>query len=323
MNKTIKEIFAFVEPEMKQFREEFDKLTTSDVKLMRQILKYLFKHKGKQIRPLYVILSSGLCGGINETTYKAAALIELLHTATLVHDDVVDEAEKRRGFFTINSLWKNKAAVLVGDYLLAKGLLIALDNNYFDMLKIVSEATRQMSEGEILQMQKSRKWEIDEKVYYEIISKKTASLFAVCFQLGGLANNADAETLKKLNEIGINIGIAFQIKDDLLDFEENNNKNAFADLKEQKLTLPLIHALSNSDYFEKLKFTIKIKRFKKQTHKSKEIVEWLKSKNSLAYSENEMNKFAIKAIDLINEFPENEYRESIKNTINFILNRNY
>jgi len=323
MNKTINEIFAFVEPEMKQFRVEFDKLTTSDVKLMSQILKYLFKQKGKQIRPLYVILSSGMCGEINEISYKAAALIELLHTATLVHDDVVDEAEKRRGFFTINSLWKNKAAVLVGDYLLAKGLLIALDNNYFEMLKIVSVATRQMSEGEILQMQKSRKWEIDETVYYEIISKKTASLFAVCFQLGGLANNADTETLKKLYDIGINIGIAFQIKDDLLDFEENTNKNAFADLKEQKLTLPLIHALNNSNSFEKLKFSIKIKKFKKQTHKSKEIVDWLKSKNSLNYAEKEMSKFAIKAIEIINEFPENQYRESIKNTINFILNRNY
>lgn len=323
MSNTINEIFASVAPEMKKFRDEFNELTTSDIKLMDKILKYLFKHQGKQIRPLYVILTSGMCGEINETSYKAAALIELLHTATLVHDDVVDEAEKRRGFFTINSLWKNKAAVLVGDYLLAKGLLIALDNNYFEMLKIVSEATRQMSEGEILQMQKSRKWEIDEKIYYEIITKKTASLFAVCFQLGGLANNADADTLKKLHEIGINIGIAFQIKDDLLDFEENKNKNAFADLKEQKLTLPLIHALNNSNSFEKLKFSIKIKKFKKQTHKSKEIVNWLKSKNSLNYTENEMKKFAIKAKELLNEFPETQYRENIKHTINFILNRNY
>lgn len=309
---------------MLQFRKEFDSLVSSDVKFLKLILKYLFKKRGKQIRPLFVILSAGMCGNIKTETYRAAALIELLHTATLVHDDVVDEADYRRGMFTVNALWKNKAAVLLGDYLLATGLLTALDNDYFQLLKYVAEATRKMSEGELWQIQKARKVKPDEDSYYKIIEYKTAVLFAVSFQCGAFTSGADETTMETCYKIGLNAGIAFQIKDDILDFSPHSTgKNAFTDLKEQKLTLPVIHALNNSSPTEAVKYKRLIRQIRKKQNTPDSIVRWLNEKGSLEYTSLKMDEYRNYAISMLHNLPSNKYRDLIEQTINFLSARNY
>jgi octaprenyl-diphosphate synthase len=310
--------------ELDHFSKEMDILLQSDVPLLKILLKYVFKKRGKQIRPLFVLLSSGMCGQLNEQAYRAAALIELLHTATLVHDDVVDEADRRRGLFTVSAVWKNKAAVLLGDYLLARGLLVALDNNYFELLKIVSEATRQMSEGELLQMKKIRNWNLDEAMYFDIISKKTASLFGVCFKVGGHIGKTDEESMDMLYHIGIYTGITFQIKDDLIDFYSGNGKKQhFTDLKEQKLTLPVIHALQQSNFLEKMKMIDQIKHIRKNVSARKEVFKWLQEKGSFEYTEMKMLDYQAKAIELLHNFPQSRYRDGIEQTIKYITERNY
>jgi len=317
-----KNITKEFEAELNQFNKEFDEIIQSDVHLLKYILKYIFKNKGKQLRPLFIILSSGLCGKINDKTYKVAALIEILHTATLIHDDIIDEAELRRGVFSVNALWKNKAAVLVGDYLLVRGLLVALDNEYFDLLNIVAQAIRMMSEGELLQIQKARTWNIDEDIYYEIIKKKTASLFAVSFQVGAYSADADEDTQKQLFETGMKIGMAFQIKDDLLDFNGKKiGKAKLNDLKEQKLTLPIIYAFNNSTFFEKKKYLSYIKSMKKE--KLTQTINWIENKGGFDYAENKMKEYAKLALQELENFSDNKYKKGIIETINFLVNRSY
>ncbi len=292
--------------------------------MLKIILKYLFRKKGKQLRPLLAILSARLFGEPNEQTYRAAALIELLHTATLVHDDVVDEADFRRGVFTINALWKNKAAVLVGDYLLATGLLTALDNNYFQLLRYVSNATRKMSEGELWQIRHARNISPDEEAYLRIIEYKTAVLFGSCFQCGAFTTGATESEINAMYQIGLNAGIAFQIKDDILDFDAaHSQKKSFADLKEKKLTLPVIHALNQSDRLEKIKFRKLIRRVKKHPWRSKDILQWINEKGSLSYSEQKMMEYQEKALSLLKQFPQSETQTHIRDTILFLTQRNY
>lgn len=323
MSKEIKTVFESLDMEMKEFREHLSTLMNSDFKYVNNILKYLFNKRGKQIRPLFVILASGICNNINEKTYKAAALIELLHTATLVHDDVVDDAYYRRERFTINALWKNKAAVLLGDYLLAKGLLTALDNNYIELLKMVSDTTKKMSEGELLQIQTAKKGNINEEIYFKIIEYKTASLFSVCFKGGAFIADADEKTQDIMSKIGLYAGMAFQIKDDLMDIDpQYSEKSNFVDLKEQKITLPVIHALNNSSFPEKQRMYFLLKNFKKNKSKSSEIIKWLCKKNSIEYSHKIMNDFKLKSIGLLNQLPKNKYRDLTEQTINFLTERN-
>ncbi len=320
----INSVFTTVEAEMLQFRKEFDKLISTDVKFLKLILKYLFKKRGKQIRPLFVILSAGLCGDIQQKTYRAAALIELLHTATLVHDDVVDEADYRRGMFTVNALWKNKAAVLLGDYLLATGLLTALDNDYFQLLKYVAQATRKMSEGELWQIQKARKMKPDENSYYQIIEYKTAVLFAVSFQCGAYTAGADDKTMDILYQVGLNSGIAFQIKDDILDFSPGDTgKKAYTDLKEQKLTLPVIHALNNSSSAEAMKYRRIIRQIRKKNRTTESVLKWLHDKGSIEYASQKMEEYRQNSISLLHTLPPDKYRDLIEQTINYLTIRNY
>jgi len=324
MRNDIQEVFGSVDHEMQQFRKEFDALVSSDVKMLQLILRYLFKKRGKQLRPLFVILSARMCGNVNEMTYRAAALIELLHTATLVHDDVVDEADHRRGMFTVNALWKNKAAVLLGDYLLATGLLSALDNDYFQLLKYVANATRKMSEGELWQIQKARKLKPDEETYYKIIEYKTAVLFAVSFQCGAYSAGADDKTMDAMYQVGLNAGLAFQIKDDILDFmPQQTGKSAYTDLKEQKLTLPVIHALNNSGFAEGVKYKNQLKQVRKKKRQPIEIVKWLEEKGSLEYAQQKVNYFTQKALDILKDLPQGIDNLMIEKTINSLTSRNY
>jgi len=324
MARDIQSVFSAVQPDMDIFRKEFDRLLTSEVGMMNVILKYLFKKKGKQIRPLLVILSAGMFGKPTEQTHRVAALVELLHTATLVHDDVVDEADYRRGMFTINALWKNKAAVLVGDYLLATGLLIALDNDYFQLLKYVSDATRKMSEGELWQIQHARGMSQDEKSYLKIIEYKTAVLFGTCFQCGAYSAGAETEDIAKMYSVGLNAGIAFQIRDDILDFSPNQTgKKSFTDLKEKKLTLPIIHALENSTRTESIKYRRYIRKFKKKAGRSDLILKWLNEKGGLQYAEAKMAEYQNKALQILDTFSDSVAKTHIKDTILFLTQRNY
>ena len=242
----VEKIKAPVAAEMKLFEEKFKASMKSDVALLDKITNYIVKRKGKQMRPLFVFLSAKACGEINEATFTAASLIELLHTATLVHDDVVDDANERRGFFSINALWKNKIAVLVGDFLLSKGLLLTTENGQFELLKIVSKAVQQMSEGELLQMEKARRLDIDEEIYYQVIKQKTASLVASCCASGAQSVNAAPAIVESMYQFGINVGMAFQIKDDIFDFGSSSaiGKPTGIDIKERKMTLPLIYTLN-------------------------------------------------------------------------------
>ena len=250
---TVNEIKAPVAHEMEQFELKFKSSMKSTVPLLDKITRYIVKRKGKQLRPMFVFLAAKVCGEMNESTYRAASLIELLHTATLVHDDVVDDSNERRGFFSVNALWKNKIAVLVGDFLLSRGLLLSVDNQDFQLLGLVSNAVREMSEGELLQIEKARKLDIDEAVYYEIIRKKTASLIASCCACGAASVTSDAAVIEKMQSFGEAVGIAFQIKDDLFDYGDGSNigKPTGIDIKEKKMTLPLIYALNNASFMEK------------------------------------------------------------------------
>jgi len=252
MPLNLKEIQSPIASEMQEFEKKFREGMKTKVFLLDKIMNYIVKRKGKQMRPMFVFLSAGATGGITDSTYRGASLIELLHTATLVHDDVVDDSHFRRGFFSINALWKNKIAVLVGDYLLSKGLLLSLDHDEFELLKIVSQSVREMSEGELLQIEKARKLDITEDVYFDIIKQKTASLISSCCAVGASSSGASPETIQKMKEFGLKIGVAFQIKDDLFDYGSIEvGKPLAIDIKEKKMTLPLIHALQNASYVER------------------------------------------------------------------------
>lgn len=323
MAKSLKQIREPIEPVMEKFNAHFRASMKSRVPLLNHITRYILKRKGKQMRPMFVFFSADLCGDINESTYTAASLIELLHTATLVHDDVVDNSNLRRGIFSINALWKNKIAVLVGDYLLSKGLIISLEKDAFNLLQIVSNSVKEMSEGELLQIEKARKLDVDEDVYFEIIRKKTASLIASCCACGAKSAGASKETTEKMWLFGEYVGIAFQIKDDLFDFEKHNNtgKPSGLDIKDQKMTLPLIHLLNHSSYLKKKKLIFQIKNHNKNPKVIRQILEQVKESGGIDYAREKLYYYKQKAIELLSEMPSKQAKESLKDLVDFTIDR--
>lgn len=310
--------------EMELFEKKFYESMTSKVALLNRITYYIVNRKGKQMRPMFVFLTAKMLadGNVNERTYRGASVIELIHTATLVHDDVVDDSNRRRGFFSINALWKNKIAVLVGDYLLSKGLLLSIDNGDFDLLKIISVAVREMSEGELLQIEKARRLDIDESVYYEIIRKKTATLIAACCALGAKSVIDDVEQVENMRKFGELIGMAFQIKDDLFDYtEEAIGKPTGIDIKEQKMTLPLIHVLNNCSEKEKSWIINSIKNHNKDKKRVKEVIAFVKEHNGLAYAEKKMVGFQQEALQLLERYPDSDFKASLIIMVNYVIER--
>jgi octaprenyl-diphosphate synthase len=308
---------------MDEFEVKFKDSMKSNVPLLEKITSYIVKRKGKQIRPMFVFLSAKIHGEINESTYRAAALIELLHTATLVHDDVVDDSNERRGFFSVNALWKNKIAVLIGDYLLSKGLLLSLDNDDFLMLKLVSNAVREMSEGELLQIEKARKLDISEEIYFDIIQKKTASLVAACCATGAASVTDNKQTIETMKQFGILTGIAFQIKDDLFDFGDGADigKPTGIDIKEKKMTLPLIYALNNSTPAEKRKIINIIKNHNENPQKVAEVIEFVFEKKGIQYAEKIMQQYKNDALNLLKGFPDSEAKASLQQLVTYTIER--
>jgi octaprenyl-diphosphate synthase len=320
---SLEEIKKPIRNELEEFEKKFKSSMKSNVALLDIITRYIIKRKGKQMRPMFVFLSAKSLGEIKDSTYIAASLIELLHTATLVHDDVVDDSNERRGFFSINALWKNKVAVLVGDFLLSKGLLLALDNNEFGLLKIVSEATREMSEGELLQIEKARKLDISEDVYFEIIRKKTASLIASCCASGAASAGAGDNLVKQMKLFGENVGIAFQIKDDLFDYESSNKtgKPNGIDIKEQKMTLPLIYLLNNTSYIEKRKIINIVKNHNNNPEKVARVIGMVNQSGGIDYAREKMKFYHENALRILSEFPESEARQALKQLVDFTIER--
>jgi octaprenyl-diphosphate synthase len=312
-----------VAAELKIFDEEFAKTMKTDVPLLNIITTFLLRRKGKQVRPLLVFLSAKMIGEINKSTYTAASMIELLHTATLVHDDVVDESYERRGFFSINALWKSKLSVLLGDYLLAKGLLISVENKEYDVLEIVSNAVREMSEGELLQIQKSRKLDITEEEYFTIIRKKTAVLFSACTSSGARSVTRDQSVINKMRDFGIKLGMAFQIKDDLFDYENTafTGKPKGNDIQEKKLTLPLISALVNASIIEKKEIIRLINKKSSDRKTYNRVFEFVHQHNGVESAQNKMRQFRDEAIEILFTFPKNNYRNSIEDLVEFIIER--
>jgi octaprenyl-diphosphate synthase len=310
--------------EMELFEKKFFESMSSKVALLNRITYYIVNRKGKQMRPMFVFLTAKMISGgtVNERTYRGASVIELIHTATLVHDDVVDDSNRRRGFFSINALWKNKIAVLVGDYLLSKGLLLSIDNGDFDLLRIISVAVREMSEGELLQIEKARRLDIDESVYYEIIRQKTATLIAACCALGAKSVSDDETQVETMRKFGELIGMAFQIKDDLFDYSDDSiGKPTGIDIKEQKMTLPLIYALNNCTPKEKSWCINSIKNHNKDKKRVKEVIQFVKDKNGLSYAEEKMVQFQQDALALIQNFPNSEYKDSLTLMVNYVIER--
>ena len=297
---------------------------TSKVALLNRITHYIVNRKGKQMRPMFVFLTAKLLnnGEVNERTYRGAAVIELIHTATLVHDDVVDESNKRRGFFSINALWKNKIAVLVGDYLLSKGLLLSIDNGDFDLLKIISVAVREMSEGELLQIEKARRLDITEDIYYDIIRQKTATLIAACCSLGACSVKPESEEVELFRKFGELCGMAFQIKDDLFDYgEENIGKPTGIDIKEQKMTLPLIFALNHCSAKEKRWVINSFKNHNKDKKRVKQVISFVKEKGGLEYAVHKMLNYKDEALELLQIYPESTYRAALELMVNYVVER--
>jgi octaprenyl-diphosphate synthase len=320
---SIDEIKKPIAAEIDAFEEKFTASMKSSVPLLDRITHYIVKRKGKQIRPMFVFLSASVSGGINESTYRGAALVELLHTASLVHDDVVDNSYQRRGFFSINALWKNKIAVLVGDFLLSKGLLLSVEHNDFHLLRIVSEAVRQMSEGELLQIEKVRRMDIDEGIYYDVIRQKTASLIASCCACGAASSGADEETVEKMRLFGEKIGIAFQIKDDMFDFGTDDvGKPLGIDIKEKKITLPLIYALNQAPSTDKRRMISLVKNHNDEPKKIAEIINFVKSTGGLQYAESQMKIYQDEAFAILNTFPEGEARTSLEQLVRYTTERN-
>jgi len=320
----VKKTQRFLQKELDIFENHFQNSVKSKNRLLDKIMNFIIKRKGKQMRPMFVFLSAKLVGEVDDKVYRAASLIELLHTATLVHDDVVDEADQRRGFFSINALWKNKVAVLVGDYLLSKGLLLALDNEDYQVLQIVSKAVKAMSEGELLQLEKSRKLNLDEEVYYEIIKGKTASLLSSACSAGAWAASENTEMRDKLACFGEKIGIAFQIKDDLFDYGfDNIGKPTGIDIKEKKLTLPIIYTLNKVDKQKKRKLVQIIKKHNSDKNKVNELIEIVKEEGGLEYAEKAMYKYQNEALEILNSFENSEAKECLLELVNYVTHRKY
>lgn len=308
---------------MEVFEEKFKDAMKSSVPLLDKITTYIVKRKGKQIRPMFVFLSAQTAGEINDSTHRAAALIELLHTATLVHDDVVDDSNERRGFFSVNALWKNKIAVLIGDFLLSKGLLLSLDNDDFHLLKIVSTAVREMSEGELLQIEKARRLDISEEVYFDIITKKTATLIAACCAAGTASVTRDQKMIDLAREFGTLTGIAFQIKDDLFDFgtEEDIGKPTGIDIKEKKMTLPLIYALNNSSWTEKRRIINIIRNHNEESEQVMKVIQYVIDKGGLSYATKVMHEYRDRAIQVLHQLPDNDARKSLERLLTYAIER--
>lgn len=309
---------------MELFESKFRESMTSKVALLNRITHYIVNRKGKQMRPMFVFLTAKLLndGEVNERTYRGAAVIELIHTATLVHDDVVDESNKRRGFFSINALWKNKIAVLVGDYLLSKGLLLSIDNSDFDLLRIISVAVREMSEGELLQIEKARRLDITEAVYYDIIRQKTATLIAACCSLGACSVKPETEDVETFRKFGELCGMAFQIKDDLFDYgNQRIGKPTGIDIKEQKMTLPLIYVLNHCSKKEKSWVINSIKNHNKDKIRVKEVISFVKDKGGLEYAVAKMLSYRDEALGLLKSYPESEYRSALELMVNYVVER--
>jgi octaprenyl-diphosphate synthase len=310
--------------ELKQFEVHFRDAVKSRVALLDRIMQYIVKRKGKQLRPMFVLLSAKLGGPINDTSYRAASLVELLHTATLVHDDVVDDAMERRGYFSINALWKNKIAVLVGDYLLSKGLLLSLNNKDFKVLQILSTAVKEMSEGELLQMEKSRKLNLDEGVYYEIIRGKTASLLASSCAAGASSTFEDDTLIEKIRLFGEKTGMAFQIKDDLFDYGNADiGKPIGNDIQEKKLTLPLIYTLNNCDAATRKKLIYIIKNENTNKVKVQIVINTVKQMGGIDYATNKMLMYRDEALTLLYEFPKSDVRDALEELVRYTTDRVY
>mgnify|MGYP005838807439 CR=1 FL=1 len=319
----LSEIILPVKKDLDSFNDKFKSSLKSKVGLVDLVTKYILKQKGKKIRPVLVLLSSGLCGGVTDRSYRGAVLVEMLHTATLVHDDVVDSAEKRRGLPSINAVWKNKVAVLIGDYLLSRGLMLAVDGNDFDFLRVVTETVKRMSEGELLQISKTRKLDIDEDTYYKIISDKTASLISTCCEIGARSTTEDKETIQNLREFGEALGIAFQIRDDILDYTGKSSiigKPLGGDIKEKKITLPLIHSLKQVDKNESDRI-IKLIKSERKKGRIKEVIEFVKKNKGIEFAEAEAQKYAEKAKNSIQKLPDSEYKNSLNSLVDFVVNR--
>mgnify|MGYP001238442590 FL=1 len=319
----LKEIKKPIEKEMMLFEEKFKKNMKSHVPLLDKIMHYIIKRKGKQMRPMFIFLTAKLHGEINNSTYRAASLIELLHTATLVHDDVVDDANIRRGFFSINALWKNKISVLVGDYLLSQGLMLSVENEEFELLKIVSNAVREMSQGELLQIEKSRKLDIKEDVYFEIIRQKTAALIAACCACGATSVKQNKDIIKKMYSFGEYIGIAFQMKDDLFDYENNLTigKPVGIDIKEQKMTLPIIYTLNQVNQNEKNFIINIIKNHNTNEKKVAKVINIVRKNNGIEYTTQKMIDYKKRALEILKEFKNNEAKKSLKLLVNHVIER--
>ncbi|MDC1316667.1 polyprenyl synthetase family protein [Flavobacteriaceae bacterium] len=323
--KILEQIKLPIKKEMDLFEEKFSNSMISDVPLLNRITHYVVKRKGKQMRPMFVFLTAKMMSDstlINEKVYRAASIIELIHTATLIHDDVVDSSDKRRGFFSLNALWKNKIAVLVGDFLLSKGMLLCIDNDDFDLLKIISKSVKDMSQGELLQIEKARRLDIDEKTYFKIITKKTASLIASCCALGASASNSSKSQINKFYELGEKIGIAFQLKDDLFDYGNRKiGKPTGIDIKEKKLTLPLIYALNNSSESKKKWLINSVKN--SNDYIIKDIISYVTEMGGIDYTQKKINEYYNSAVEDLKYFEDNEFKESLKKLIKYVIERNY
>lgn len=310
---------------MKLFEQKFYESMQSNVALLDKVTRFIVTTKGKQMRPMFVFLCAKLVGDVNEKTFRGASMIELIHTATLVHDDVVDESFKRRNFFSINALWKNKIAVLVGDYLLSKSVLLSTDHKDYDLLSVISRTIREMSEGELLQLEKARKLDITEDVYYEIIRQKTATLIAACCEVGVLSNNVDEAMAKKMQDFGTYTGMAFQIKDDLFDYLSSNviGKPVGIDIKEQKMTLPLIHTLKIANDTDRKYYFNTIKRYNNDKKRVKELIDFVKRSGGLDYAIGVMKDFQQKAKNILSEFPDSEPKNALNLMLDYVIERKF
>jgi octaprenyl-diphosphate synthase len=320
---SLNEIQKPIAQELALFEDKFKDSMQSSVPLLDRITHYIVKRKGKQMRPMFVFFSAGMCGEIQEATHRGAALVELLHTATLVHDDVVDNANQRRGFFSVNALWKNKVAVLVGDFLLAKGMQLSLKNKDFDLLGIVSDAVQQIIEGELLQLEKARRLDIKEEVYFEVIRQKTASLIASCCACGASSVGASKEVVDSMYSFGEHVGIAFQIKDDLFDFGTDEvGKPLGNDIREKKMTLPLIYALKQSSRTEKNYMINLVKNHHEDTNKVNEVIEYVRSSGGMQYASTRMFEYQEKAFEILKHFPESIHRTGLEQLVRYTTERN-
>lgn len=316
------QIKAPIAKEMEAFEPKFRASMQTRVMLLDKIMGYIVRRKGKQMRPMFVFLSAGAAGTISEATYRGAGLIELLHTATLVHDDVVDNATHRRGFFSVNALWKNKIAVLVGDFLLSRGLILSVENNDFGLLKIVTEAVREISEGELLQMEKARRLDISEDIYFEVIRKKTASLIAACCAVGAASAGASPESVERMRRVGELTGMAFQIKDDLFDYgEEQIGKPVGIDIRERKVTLPLLYALGRAGWMERQRIIRLVRSAEDKPANVKKVVDFVRAAGGIEYATGIMNDFVAKALEALREFPDSAHRESLALMVDYTVNR--